>query len=310
MWRPVVQEARDATSYRSVADTYRITYFRRVFGDESVRPGYQQYAAIFDDLIDAGVKFASSKSLDLGEFQADVLFAIGTFVQRFGCCFFGLEELKTKNVFWSHMSHPVQTIVEGREIPKIDRLDLESCVGLYINLPVRSQRTERVLIDALVAVELLSFGKEMFHEPKFPTVTPLSPFRQPHPLWAFTKGQIKNLVMGCIILAILAFLTYRGWIGEAVTIWAACIVIGLLCVGFLISLAALPAYWTGLYRTSEKVRGLLKQMSDVYGELNPHGLISARFIRERAAIAAERGVIWPSSLFVLLEDVEARAGYF
>lgn len=121
---------------------------------------------------------------------------------------------------------------------------------------------------------------------------------------------MKNLTIGCIILAVLVFFAYKGWIGETVTIWSGFILIALLCFGFLISLAALPAYWTGLYRRSEKVRGLLKQMSDVYVELNPHGLVSARFIRERAALAAERGVIWSSSLFVLLEDVEVRAGYF
>jgi hypothetical protein len=55
-----------------------------------------------------------------------------------------------------------------------------------------------------------------------------------------------------------------------------------------------------------RTRALLQKASGVYGELNSDGAISAPRIRELATDAAKDGVIWPRSLFALLDDIIAR----
>lgn len=48
-------------------------------------------------------------------------------------------------------------------------------------------------------------------------------------------------------------------------------------------------------------------MATVCCELNPNTLASVRQLRDRASKAADDGVVWPSSLFVVLDDLESRA---
>ena len=47
-------------------------------------------------------------------------------------------------------------------------------------------------------------------------------------------------------------------------------------------------------------------MATVCCELNPNTLASVRQLRDRASKAADDGVVWSSSLFVVLDDLESR----
>jgi hypothetical protein len=63
-------------------------------------------------------------------------------------------------------------------------------------------------------------------------------------------------------------------------------------------------------RARRKVISLMELMIGVYSELQPNGATSALRVRQRVEQAAAEGVVWPSTLFALLDDIIARSGRF
>src|SRR5262249_17135634 len=85
---------------------------------------------------------------------------------------------------------------------------------------------------------------------------------------------------------------------------------GLLCLALVLGMISLPWVWREQHKAASRVMELLQSMGTVYEELNSNGLVRVRHFRDRVSKAADKSVIWPSSLFVLLDDVEARDGRF
>jgi hypothetical protein len=298
----------DRVDYRKVAADWRTEHLQYEFEDKS--KVCRQYRSILDNLVDQATKHARDSALTEDELKSDVLAPTGEFVREFACSFFLREELQSRHSFWTHRSSPMQGIV-SKKTPKMDRDSLQESVGMYLALPVRHQQVDRCLIDALVALELFAFGDEMLNEPRFPGIPTRSPLRRSsHPLWAFIKGQFGNVVGACLLF-LFALVPYKlGWIGEVGLAVVALILFGLVCLAFFIGLVGLPSFWRQQHKATTRVTELLRTMVTVYAELNSNGLISVRHFRERVARAADEGVIWPSTLFVLLDDVEARVSSF
>ena len=133
---------------------------------------------------------------------------------------------------WKHEQFPL-TLIRNKKAPVIDRAWLEDAARAYLESPFRSQRVDRLLVDALVATEVYGFGDEIWNVPNLPFLS-----------------------------------------------------------------------------VSRKAKHLMQSMLSVYSELRSNGFISAQHIRERAQETSKEGVIWPSTLFVVLDDIIARTGRF
>jgi hypothetical protein len=263
-----------------------------------------------EELPVAGHGYAQHNSLEDDEFEYQLLTPIAEFVDELASVFLSKEELTEKHTLWAHRASPLEDI-SAKKTPHIDRTSLGESVRMYVNLPIRHQRVDRCLIDALIAQETFAFGEQMLNEPRIPGLTPRSPLRRSHPLWAFVKEQLANFIFACVLFA-LALIPYRlGWIAEGgLAIVFVCLG-GLFFLGFLLGLIFLPSFWKQQKKATQTIGDLIQTMVAVYAELNSStGLVSARHFRERASKASDKGVTWPSGLFVLLDDVEARNGRF
>jgi hypothetical protein len=293
--------------YRRTAVEFRTRLLASVSGGSG--KVCSQYVMILDDLIEQSIKYARDNSIDDQDFRYDLLGKVEDFLTEFANAFTTREELVNIRSLWRHRLSPLSDLA-SKTTPKMDRESLQCSVSTYLELPVKHQRVDRVLIDALTAIELFAFGEEMLNEKKIPGIPPRSPLRLSHPLWVFVRGQFGNLFLACVLFAFAIGAYKFSWIAEMGLVTTGTILIGLLGLLFIVSLIALPGYWRRQGAAKRKITDLLEAMNTAYNELNSSGLISARHFRQRLTWAAEKGVIWPSDLFVLLDDLEARGGRF
>lgn len=153
--------------------------------------------------------------------------------------------------------------------PYIQRSETEGAIAEYLAGSVRTDQLDRMFLDAGIASEMFAFMDE-------PVAKAVS-----FSWW----GYLSNLALAAFIL----------WVSESA--WWAVIVSLVLATGPIAG---------RLINKQAKITGkLLGSMADTYRTLN--GPISS--IREvRRALEASRdvGAVWPSPVWVLLEDIEAR----
>lgn len=209
---------------------------------------------------------------------------------------------------WQHQQIRFDEIKKG-EVPHIDRSSLTEAVAKYLDLPIRNRSIDRMLVDALVAVEVITYADQMLNVPGFLRDLSASPFVKSHPLWRFIKGQVLSFVMivaipiGLLVGAVKLFDLTGNWpfftgLGFA----------GLWALFFLIGLMALPSFWISETRRKRKVCELLDGMHAVYMEIRSGTVMSARHIRERLDKTTDQGAVWPSEVFPLLDDIIDRGG--
>jgi hypothetical protein len=198
--------------------------------------------------------------------------------------------------------------IKTDDLPKVHRQDLYSATGEYLKLPIRCALADRILVDALIAVEAIDYGREMFG--KQDAVSSLfpsrSPFKQTHIFWKFLISLATNFVFFAVLVAVTAFLGYKEVLGTG---WA--IGISVTWIAFFLLLAALqvislPFAWRQQTKARTLVADLMKEMMLTYDELKDDGPISVQRVRDVAERAANKGVAWPSALFALLDDMRAR----
>jgi len=209
---------------------------------------------------------------------------------------------------WQNQGIKFDEIKRG-EVPHIDRTSLTDGVVHYLALPIRNQSIERMLVDALVAMEVIAFADQMLNVPSFLKDLSTSPFVKSHPLWRFIKGQVLSLVIIAaipigVLVGAVNLLNIRGdW-----PIFVGLGFFGLWALFFLIGLIALPSFWISETRRKQKVGELLEAMHTVHTEIRTGTVVSARHIRERLDKSTDQGAVWPSEVFPLLDDIIDRGG--
>lgn len=277
------------------------------------------YYSQLDALTKSAVEHAERTNLSPADFRSGPLKQVCAFVKNLQMAFVKdawgddgkknkLDTVKQLN-FWRHEPNPL-AFVTAKQVPYIDRAYIESDTGKYLNLPFRSAAMDRLLVDVLIGMEVYGFADEMLNEPKPLLGPPRSPLNLRHPLRVFLVGQLSS---GLIFLggaALVAFASERSWIGESWAIGISLVLIALFLLGLVTAILAMPFYWRNRSKLRLGVRDKLDSMLGVYQELSSSGPISARRIREIATDATTKGVVWPSPLFALLDDIEGRSGRF
>ena len=207
---------------------------------------------------------------------------------------------------WQYPETDLQNIKNGN-IPYIDVLDLNEAVISYLALPVKSKKIDRMLVDALVTSEISSFARGMLYTPQFGLTS--SPLMKSHPLWQFLKDQANIFSIIAFIPIVILFMAVELF--EFSEDWA--LIIGLGFVGLwtlilLLGIFELPKSWALETRQKNKTKELLVEMELVRREIPVDAIVSARHLQERLEKTSEKGAIWPSAVFPLLDDIIARGG--
>lgn len=204
--------------------------------------------------------------------------------------------------FWRHHGHPLSEAKAGRT-PPLQRQEIESAVGDYLQMPVRSQYVDRLLVDLLVAMELFAFARDAFGHGVEGSFRLL-----PSAFISFLKGRFVSLLVAGAFVALTAALNEHlpaEW-GSGILL----IIIVLAAIDTGVALFALPWAMVMRRRHNERIRAMLAAMNRVYLELDAQGPISVRNFVQLAEKATDVDVVWPAPLFALLDDIAARSGRF
>ncbi|MFK5914048.1 MAG: hypothetical protein QM484_06720 [Woeseiaceae bacterium] len=212
--------------------------------------------------------------------------------------------------FWSHDKHLLYKIKRNKESPYISREEIEDAATYYIGLPIRSSALERLLIDILIAMELSAFTDEMCNEQLFPGLPPRSPLSVGNPFFIVVKSLFFDAVIWLGLAAIFIYAGSKSWVSDDLAFYIAITLALFFVLGSLYKILRLPFLWKEINKSKTKVLDLIDSMDFLYTELNSNSLISAKHILKGAEKAVDKGVVWPTSLFVLLDDIIERDGYF
>jgi len=283
---------------------------REVTEDEFLRNArYTQYYLLLDRMAKKAGEYAVEKKVPVDDFASGIL------DEAMNVCD-DIKRALDPNVnasdapylIWRHVSNITHHVVKDDDLPLIDRQQLHHVTGRYLDLPFREEMIDRILVDTLVVVELIAYGKEMVTKPPKNSYFPSrSPLHKPHVLRQYFVGLFSNLLVFCGPAALLIWLGLKETTGTW-SFWAAAglAVLFLLCC--VLQIVSLPFAWRQQTKARTLTVDLLKAMVITYDELAAEGPASANRIYDLAADAAKLGVVWPPPLFALLDDVKRRTG--
>lgn len=307
-------EAKEPTFYseREWRSERRIEYLHEQSGAEipldefKRKASWTQYVSLLRQMADSSLEHAKSLNKSPEDFGVELSDALDACRSIYDA----LEPKRQKNspfLVWSHVNDLAYKI-KTDDLPDIHRQDLYIATGEYLRLPIRCALADRILVDALIAVEAVDYGREMFG--KQDAVSSLfpsrSPFKQTHIFWRFLVSLAMNFVLFAFLVAVTAFLGYKGVLG---TRWALGISVTWIAIFLLLAalqVISLPFAWRQQTKTRTLVADLMKEMLLTYDELKDDAPVSVQRVRDVAERAANKGVAWPSTLFALLDDMKAR----
>jgi hypothetical protein len=187
---------------------------------------------------------------------------------------------------------------------------LSGAVGDYVVGRFKSPTIDRVLAQALTQVEMVAYIDEMLWKSPLTGRSQLEEAQPPSvvvPVWNFSK---LVLVLWLVCLGIAASpLVFSAWPVNAMLFTG----LGLGALGTIALLVLLVFVVIEILRERPRKKrwqnsivDMIQQMNQFFLEFKSAGPFSTAHFRKRANDLAELGVVWPSGLFVLLDDMEVR----
>lgn len=270
------------------------------------KASWTQYMSLLKQMAASSLEHCKSLNKDPEDFGIELHDAL----DACGSIYDSLEPKRLKDspfLVWSHVSKLAYRI-KNDDLPAIRRQDLYNATDEYLRLPIRCALADRILVDALIAVEAIDFGREMFG--KQDAVSSLfpsrSPFKQTHIFWKFLIGLSMNFVFFAVLVAVTAFLGYKEVLGTGWAIGISVTWIGLFLLLTALQVISLPFAWRQQTKARTLTADLMEEMLLTYDELRDDGPVSAQRVRDVAERAANKGVVWPGALFAVLDDMRAR----
>lgn len=183
-------------------------------------------------------------------------------------------------------------IAEKKEAINAQELLLE--VDNYLRQPYRSKLADSLLVRLCMQSEIHAFVDEMFHALSIKGIIPPPPMMMPNPLLVFVKTVAIIIAIGI------------GLIALPVPSWVAFTLTGLLVLFFVAVLILLPFQITERRKERKKVEDMLADMQRAYSEVRSEYSISIENLKNTLRSSSEKGVVWPSNVYVLLDDIEKR----
>ena len=126
-----------------------------------------QYYSLLSEMTEAAEVLAISRKQNVEEFECGILRkALDVCTHLYSAFHSDFVPKSNQRPFsvWHHVPD-VMALVRKDDCPWIDRSALLQATGEYLKLPIRCPRMDRILVDSLIAVELLSFADEVFGRP-------------------------------------------------------------------------------------------------------------------------------------------------
>jgi hypothetical protein len=265
--------------------------------DEGLEPGSDEALAAFEEAHTTATSITSSYH---------VLFLSG--VERKGLSPDQVAE-KYALLVPSHVTNLSSHVKVGGKLG-VSQDDLSEVVGEYVKGRFKSPMIDRVLAQALTHVEIVAYIDEMLWKSPLTGRSQLEEAQPPSvvvPVWNFSK---LVLVLWLVCLGIAASpLVFSAWPVNAMLFTG----LGLGALGTIALIVLLVLFIIEILRERPRKRRLqtsivdmIQQMNQFFLEFKSAGPFSTAHFRKRANDLAELGVVWPSGLFVLLDDMEVR----
>lgn len=302
----------ERASWPRKAEESRRDYLQRRFTDwivsEHIKPHYTLAGRLLDELTKEAVKSVDDADYDKELHLQQKLVDADSLVTELMHAAMSHEQEYAKREqpdFWRHAIEPFYEI-KNKTYKVMVKASVEGAADFYLQQPLRHALFDRTLVDMLLALELYQYADEMIHPMSVPGLPPRSPLKQPHPLWSLVQGiaLVTVLLGGAAWFVSTAMSSILG--NSVGWIIFACGALWTLCVAW--SFVALPSVWTRHFAARRKALALLDAMLTTYAQMKSDSVISAQHILNSANQSAAQGVVWPSPLFVLLEDVIRRGG--
>ena len=250
-----------------------------------------RYARLIDDVVTEVRKTEPGNQLRLLERGLNVIDEIVYAVNEDG---WELHSDEKSDVVWAYWNHKGQVRLAGKKRlePYITVNETQEAAAAYLRLSYRVAALDRILLDMLVASEMFAFADEM--RPILNRKLPL--------LLGWLLNNVFSLIMGSAIAA------FCFWIGDGGTVmnWIGGIILALTLLGTAWSLIAYPFFYPKVKAQHKQIEGTIGAMFEAYAAL-AGSPASTRHIDEMLSKATDKGVVWPSQLMVLMEDIRARS---
>lgn len=272
-----------------------------------------QYCRLLEDVSISAKEYAEQSDVNGDEFETllETGFSVVDDLKSSLTPFTNTEEEELDQLrFWTHEQFPERKLLSG-DTPYIIRGSLESVVDDYLALPFRNRAIERLLVDALIAVEMFGFSDEVWGKgAKILGNLSHSPFQQPNALIWY----LRFIVVCAIVLlgpaAVLASGTFDAYVSRTWSLPIAGVLAAIFGVLFLLSVIEAPRALKSQEQARKKYMDLGIAMATVYRELDSTGPISARHVLHMLNDSTRQGVSWPAPLFALLDDICVNTGRF
>lgn len=208
---------------------------------------------------------------------------------------------------WGVHPRNIREEVRSRGGMNVSSADLEHGVGVYLNSDLKDPRIDRLLVRALADMELSSFLN-------LQVGSPISLFDSPvqqaskSVVGGWIKGRLVALLITiALCAALLALKAYVPATPDFVVLGALALFAGGYLVITAISFVALLMHGRRISSERKALLETVKAAVDFYGEFyEPSGTISLAHYRRRLDEAKQAGIVWPQSLWALVDDMEHR----
>lgn len=188
-------------------------------------------------------------------------------------------------------------------LPQYYRFDAEQLVGGYLSQPVRHRLIDRHLVRLLIETELFAYAaSQLAPNPLNP-----QPLRQMGALATFAFVTVSGLVglvaLGGVLFALDRWTplggAWMGWVFGLAALWT---------VGATLwNLAFVPRNFMRVRAVRKSIGELFAAMADARLAVISQGPLSVARVSETVRRAADKGTVWPQSIFALLDDIAARS---
>lgn len=307
-------ETGDDKTYWSVIDrTISKNILYGLDKDQLQEARNSQHACLSRGLLEKTAEYARANKISVDDFEWDLVPLTVSFLDslRHSLVSYDNKNIKERFNYWRHEENPLH-VIKTRRTPYMDRSEIENAVGEYLNLPFRDERIDRLLVDIMIALELYTYGDDIYDTNDDMPWWHSSPYAhlKINPLWHFVKGQLFNAVAFLGGAAVAIFSGIQNWISASLATGIAIILVSIFVILLLLGLLFLPLFWRSVSKLKEKTYEPMIAMLNVYRGMISNGPISARHILEAAKKAEDKHVLWPASLFAILDDIIDRTGRF
>jgi hypothetical protein len=184
--------------------------------------------------------------------------------------------------------------------------DLEHGIGDYLRSGFRDARIDRMLIRALADTELSSFLAIQVG-PGIPFIrSPLETARGGM-IWPWAKRTLTGAFITAVVcMGFVAVDSYFPGLPDWLVLGGIVVIAGGYLLLTLVSLIALAVHGPKVAATRKAAMETIRAAIDFYTEFHSPGTISLPHYRMRLEEARQKGIVWPQTLWALIDDMEQR----